>query len=188
MQINSTCDTSAPDTSLKRRVPWELYVETRTDVEIFYQWVLLDGLNLWWMWTSGKSSTAIISSTFSRRATFLKTEKQFRETSSASHKSRIGRPRRVGQRVLLEDGLMYVLAHPQSSTREIGEHCGLKKPHFDYLTWSRCSSLPVYTCAGINARGCSEALWFLELHHEPLTDPANVSCRHHMKGWSKLLA
>ena len=42
-------------------------------------------------------------------------------------KSRIGRPRRVLQRVQLEDVLAYALAHPKSSTREISEHCGLTK-------------------------------------------------------------
>ena len=41
-----TRHTSAPNTSIKERVPRWLYVETRNDVEIFYQSVLRDGLNL----------------------------------------------------------------------------------------------------------------------------------------------
>ena len=56
-----------------------------------------------------------------------KTMKWFRETGSVTHKSCIGRPRRVGQLVQLEDVLVYALAHLQSSKREISEHCGLTK-------------------------------------------------------------
>ena len=91
---------------------------THNDAEIFYQWVLRDGFNLRWMWTPGKSGTAIVSSTLSE--------------------------------------------------------------------WSRCSSLSAYTCAGPNARRCSEALCFLHLPLEPFVNPGNVSCRHHMDGWGKL--
>ena len=36
MQINMTRHTSAPDTSIKERDPWGLYVEIRNDIEIFY--------------------------------------------------------------------------------------------------------------------------------------------------------
>ena len=56
-----------------------------------------------------------------------KAVKRLRETDCMTHKSRIGRPRRVGQRVEPENVLAYALAHPQSSTKEISEHCGLTK-------------------------------------------------------------
>ena len=61
-----------------------------------------------------------------------------------------------------------------------------KKLYLDNLKWSRCLSLPAYTCEGTNVKGCSEALWFLPLPHELLTDPANVPCPHHMDGWGML--
>ena len=61
------------------------------------------------------------------RQVFEKTVKRFREMGSMTYKSWIGRPKRVGQRVQLEDVFAYVLAHFQSSTREISEHCGLTK-------------------------------------------------------------
>ena len=44
------CHTSASDTSIKKRVPRRLFIETRNNVPIFYQWVVRDGLNLRWMW------------------------------------------------------------------------------------------------------------------------------------------
>ena len=54
-------------------------------------------------------------------------KRRFRETGNRIHKSRTGRPRRVGQGVESADVLTYALAHPQSSTREIREHRGLTK-------------------------------------------------------------
>ena len=63
---------------------------------------------------------------FSRQV-IEKTMKRYRETGSVTHKSRISRPRKVRQRVQTEDVLAYTLAHSQSSTREISEHCGLTK-------------------------------------------------------------
>ena len=83
----------------------------------------------------GKSGTAIILLTFSQRATSFKTDhskdsERFRETGTVTHKSRIGRLRKVGQRVQPEDALAHALAHPQSSTREISEHCGITNSIF----------------------------------------------------------
>lgn len=57
----------------------------------------------------------------------VKTVKRFRETGSVTYRPRPGRPRGSGQRVPPEDVLAYALAHPQSSIREISEHCGLAK-------------------------------------------------------------
>ena len=58
---------------------------------------------------------------------------RFRKTASVTHKSRISRPRSIGQRVQPEDALAYALAHLQSSTREISEHCGFTKSHISTL-------------------------------------------------------
>ena len=63
------------------------------------------------------------------RQVIEKTVKRFRETGSVTHKSRIGSPRNVGERVQPEDTLAYILDHPQSSTRETSEQCSLTKSH-----------------------------------------------------------
>ena len=47
--------------------------------------------------------------------------------SIVTHKNRRGRTRRVGKRVQPEDILTYAITYPQSSTRDISEHCGLQK-------------------------------------------------------------
>ena len=111
------------------------------------------------------------------RQVIEKTMKRFRETDSVTYKSQICRRRRVGQRVQPEDVLAYTLVHPQSSTREIIELSDLTKSHI-WIISNEVGAHPYRP--GRDVRGCLEVQLFLQHHHEPLTDAANVSCRHHV--------
>ncbi|GBN97264.1 hypothetical protein AVEN_75113-1 [Araneus ventricosus] len=61
------------------------------------------------------------------RQTILKVVKRSGETGCVNSRPRVRRPRNVGRKVQPEDVLAYTLAHPQSSTKMIGENCGLSK-------------------------------------------------------------
>ena len=132
MQINVTHHTSAPDRNIKERVLRGLYFETCNDVWSFYQWVLRDGFNLLWMWTPGKSGTAIISLTFSRRATSFKTgHRKDVETIQGDWQCGLQISNRQAKKDRTASGtrrhIRVCTCLPESSTREISEHCGRRK-------------------------------------------------------------
>ena len=141
------------------------------------RWVLIYGE----CGRQAKSGTAIISSKFSRRATSFKTgHRKDSETIQGDGQCDpqiSNRQVKKGRTANATRRRISVCIRPSSEQHKrdqwtLWPH---KKPHLDYLEWSRCSSLLAYICADTNARGCSEALWFLQLHHEQLTDPAKVS-------------
>ena len=59
--------------------------------------------------------------------------KYSRKSGTMTNNSRSGRPRKVGQRVKLEDVIPHALAHLQSSTSQMTEECGHENvTHLDY--------------------------------------------------------
>ena len=96
---------------------------------------------------------------FSRQV-IEKTMKRYRETGSVTHKSRISRPRKVRQRVQTEDVLAYTLAHSQSSTREISEHCGLTKRRI-WTILNEVGAHPVQPLMPEDAQKCYDSCNFI---------------------------
>ena len=156
-----------------------------------YVWGMWRG-RTWWMWTSGKNSIVIISSMFSRRATSFKTAHQKdSETIQGDRQCDpqiLNRQAKRGRTVSATRRHISICTCPSSEQhkrdqRTLWPH---KKPHLDYLEWSRCSSLPANNCACTNCQGMlrgamisATSLW---------TTHRSSQCRHHMDGWGKLFA